>query len=195
MPDGELLDVEGRPTSLGGARRGRPAVVVFYRGAWCPYCNLTLRTYEVALVPTLSQHDIALIAVSPQKPDGSLSTREINQLSYIVVSDPGNQLAEQMGILSKPTDEIRRARTLTGLNVAGANADGTDNVPMPTVVLVDASGTIRWIDVRPNYALRSEPLRILDAVETLYPITGGTSHEEAKRDLGSETNDNHGDVN
>jgi peroxiredoxin len=171
------------------ARHGRPAVVVFYRGAWCPYCNLALRTYEVALAPTLSQRDIALIAVSPQRPDGSLSTREINQLSYIVVSDPGNHLAEQLGILSAPTDDVRRARILTGLNVASANADGTDNVPKPTVVLVDASGTIRWIDVRPNYALRSEPLRILNAVENLYRNTGITCDEEVNRagNIGDQT--------
>ena len=55
MPDGDLLDVHGAPTSLARLRGGRPAVVVFYRGAWCPYCNIALRTYQAELVPALGR--------------------------------------------------------------------------------------------------------------------------------------------
>jgi hypothetical protein len=73
MPDAQLLDVHGAPTTLAKAVSGRSAVVVLYRGAWCPYCNLTLRAYQEHLVPHLDQREIALVAISPQKPDGSLS--------------------------------------------------------------------------------------------------------------------------
>ncbi|MDT7746849.1 MAG: hypothetical protein QOD96_511 [Pseudonocardiales bacterium] len=167
MPDGKLLDVRGEPTTLALARAGRAAVVVFYRGAWCPYCNLALRAYQQQLVPELSALGIALVAVSPQKPDGSLSMRETNELTYTVVSDPGNQVAGQLGILTAPTDAARGSQAALGVNVAGLNADGTDTLPMPTAVLVDAGGTIRWIDVHPNYATRSEPAEILAAVAAL----------------------------
>ena len=102
MPDGELLDVQGVPTTLAQVRAGRPAVVVFYRGAWCPYCNLALRTYQAELVPALAARGVELIAVSPQKPDGSLTMAETNKLTFSVVSDPGNQLASALGILSGP---------------------------------------------------------------------------------------------
>lgn len=165
MPDGELLDVDGQATTLAAARDGRPAVVVFYRGAWCPYCNLTLRAYQDQLVPALADAGVALIAVSPQKPDGSLTMQEKHSLTYVVLSDSGNKVAGELGILSpEPTDAAREATAAFGVDVAAGNGDGTDTVPMPSVVLVDAGGTIRWIDVHSNYATRTEPQAIIDAV-------------------------------
>lgn len=167
MPDGDLLDVHGEPTTLLRAREGRPAVVVFYRGAWCPYCNLTLRTYQEQVVPALAERDVALIAVSPQKPDGSLSMSETNELTYTVLSDPGNQIAGQLSLLTAPTDAARGAQAELGLDVPAVNADGTHALPMPATVLVGADGTIRWIDVHPDYTTRTEAGTILDAVRKL----------------------------
>ena len=80
MPDGDLLDIHGAATSLAQARAGRPAVVVFYRGAWCPYCNIALRTYQAELAPALEDRGYAMIAVSPQKPDGSLTAAQTNRV-------------------------------------------------------------------------------------------------------------------
>src|SRR5271168_1074423 len=79
MPDARLLDVHGAPTSLATVIGGRGAVVALYRGAWCPYCNLALRAYQENLVPELDRQGIALVAISPQKPDGSLSMQEKNE--------------------------------------------------------------------------------------------------------------------
>ncbi|HEY2441862.1 MAG TPA: peroxiredoxin-like family protein [Streptosporangiaceae bacterium] len=164
MPDGQLLDVHGEPTTLAQASGGRLAVVVFYRGAWCPYCNLALRAYQQQLVPALTARGVPLIAISPQRPDGSLSMAETNELTFTVLSDPGNQIAAKLGILTAPTDGTRSAQHALGVDVAAGNADGTDNLPMPTIVVVDADGTIRWIDVHPNYTTRSEPAEILAAL-------------------------------
>src|SRR6202007_935859 len=82
MPDAELLDVNCEPTTLARMRGGRAAVVGLYRGAWCPYCNIALRTYQAELVPALDERGVALIAVSPQKPDGSMSAVEANELTF-----------------------------------------------------------------------------------------------------------------
>ena len=76
LPDGELLDAGGQPTTLAQNLGGKPAVIVFYRGGWCPYCNIALRTYQAQLVPALAERGIGLVAISPQAPDGSLSTKE-----------------------------------------------------------------------------------------------------------------------
>lgn len=167
MPDGELLDIHGAPTSLAQLRGGLPAVVVFYRGGWCPYCNMALRTYQTELVPGLAQRGVELIAVSPQKPDGSLTAAETNQLSFSVVSDPGNQLAGALGILTEPSADAVAAQAKLGLDLAEQNADGGRRLPMPTTVVVDAAGVIRWIDVHPNYTTRSEVPDILAAVESV----------------------------
>lgn len=167
MPDGDLLDSSGEPTSLEATRGGKPAVVVFYRGAWCPYCNLTLKAYQEQLLGSLTARGVALIAVSPQRPDGSLSMRETNALTFDVLSDPGNQLATGLGILTSPGEGTAAAQGKLGLDVAATNADGTNTLPMPTVVVVNAGGTIRWIDVHPNYTTRTEPGEILAAVDAL----------------------------
>ena len=164
LPDGNLLDVAGQPATLAGTLAGKPAVIVFYRGGWCPYCNIALRTYQTALVPALAMRDISLIAISPQTADGSLSTKETKELTFTVLSDPGNQLARQLGILTAPGEGVRQAQLQLGLDVTQVNADGTTELPMPTVIIADAAGTIRWIDVHRDYTTRTEPEQVLRAI-------------------------------
>ena len=167
MPDGDLLDVHGAPTTLVHLRHGGPAVVVFYRGAWCPYCNIALRTYQTELLPALGARGFGLIAVSPQKPDGSLTSAQSNELTYSVASDPGNQLAIALGILTEPSPDSIAAQAAMGLDLTEVNADGGKALPMPTVVVVDPPGVIPWIDVHPNYASRSEVSDMLTAVDAV----------------------------
>jgi peroxiredoxin len=164
MPDGSLLDVAGQPTTLAAALRSRPGVIVFYRGGWCPYCNIALRTYQAQLVPALAEQGIPLVAISPQTPDGSLSTQETKDLTFTVLSDPGNQIAGQLGILTAPSDGARAAQLQLGLDLTKVNADGTTTLPMPAVVIVDSAGVIRWIDVHADYTSRTEPALVLAAV-------------------------------
>jgi peroxiredoxin len=166
LPDAELLDVHGVSTTLAAARAGKPAVIVLYRGAWCPYCNLALRAYQNDLVPALHQRGVALIAISPQKPDGSMSMQEKNALSFTVLSDPGNQVAAALGVLTAPTDDARGAQRVIGVALTELNDDGTPGIPMPTVAVVDAAGIINWIDVHPNYTTRTEVADIISALAT-----------------------------
>jgi len=167
LPDADLLDVDGKLIALSVARQNRPAVVVFYRGAWCPYCNITLRTYQAQLAAELARREVQLIAISPQRPDGSLSMLDTNSLTFTVLSDPGNQIAGELRILTAPSPAAVRAQASMGLDVAEHNADGTNVIPMPTVIVVDADGIIRWIDVHPNYTSRTEPEQILAALDSL----------------------------
>jgi peroxiredoxin len=164
LPDGELLDVGGQPTTLARNLGGKPAVIVFYRGGWCPYCNIALRTYQAQLVPALAERGISLIAISPQTADGSLSAKETKQLTFTVLSDPGNQLARQLGILTAPSQGVRQAQLQLGLDLTQVNADETTGLPMPAVIIADATGTIRWIDVHPDYTTRTEPEQVLRAI-------------------------------
>jgi len=164
LPDGELLDVGGQPTTLTQNLDGKPAVIVFYRGGWCPYCNIALRTYQAQLVPALADRSIGMVAISPQAPDGSLSTKQSKELTFRVLSDPGNQIAGKLGILTAPSDGTRAAQLQLGLDITQVNADGTTGLPMPTVVIADADGIIRWIDVHLDYTARTEPGQVLQAI-------------------------------
>jgi peroxiredoxin len=167
LPDTELLDVHGAATTLYAAARGGTSVLVFYRGAWCPYCNIALSAYQEQLLPQLTGRGIRLVAVSPQKPDGSLTMQQKNGLAFTVVSDPGNVIAGRLGILTRPSEEARAAQLQLGLDLAGVNADGTVTLPMPATVILDAGHAVRWIDVHPDYSTRTEPRQVIDALDHL----------------------------
>ena len=164
LQDAPLLDPFANPTTLSEALKGKAAVLVLYRGTWCPYCNLTLSTYKDQLFPQLRDQDVTLIAVSPQAPDGSLTMQEKHQLPFPVLSDRGNVLARALGVLTQPSEETLGAQRQYGIELREINADGTVELPMPTVVLVDTAAIVRWIDVQPNYSVRTEPDEILAAV-------------------------------
>ncbi len=169
LPDAELLDPHGASTSLYGALGDRMSVLVFYRGAWCPYCNIALNTYQRELVPELAGRGMGLVAISPQIPDGSLTIVEKNELTFRVLSDPGNQVAKVVGILTAPSEEARAAQLQLGLDLTDVNADGTTGLPVPTTIIVDANRVVRWVDVHPDYTTRSEPGEILAALDAAVP--------------------------
>jgi peroxiredoxin len=167
VADAGLLDPHGTSTTLYGATGGGVSVLVFYRGSWCPYCNIALATYQAQLLPGLTERGLTLVAVSPQAPDGSLSMAEKNELTFTVVSDPGSTIAGQLGILTAPSDEARAAQLQLGLDLTTVNADATTTLPMPTTAIIDADHTLRWIDVHPDYSTRTEAQQILDALDNL----------------------------
>jgi peroxiredoxin len=168
--DIDLLDAHGAPTTLYRATAGGTSVLVFYRGAWCPYCNIALNTYQSQLLPRLTERGVGLVAISPQKPDGSLSMQEKHNLSFAVLSDPSNTLARRLGILSHPSEGVRAAQMQLGLDLTTVNADGTIQLPMPTTLILDAMHLLRWIDVHPDYSTRTEPQQVIDALDDLEPL-------------------------
>jgi peroxiredoxin len=168
LRDATLIDPFGTETTLHQAiPAGQPAVIVFYRGAWCPFCNITLHTYQQVLLPQLLRRDVALVAVSPQKPDGSLTMMQKHHLTFSVVSDPGLKLADQVGVVMHLSEVARQAVIDAGLNFAATNVDGSPALPMPTVLILDAEHVVRWIKVNPDWTERSEPAEIVAAVDAL----------------------------
>ncbi|WZH35686.1 MAG: peroxiredoxin-like family protein [Microbacterium enclense] len=166
-PDAELLTADGAPVTFSAALDGTVSVVVFYRGAWCPYCNIALRSYQENLVPALAQRGAKLIAISPQTPDGSAQSITNGALEFTVLSDPTNVLAEQFGIVTEPSAEARAAHTELGFDVADSNADQTARIPFPSVYVIDAAGIVRFADVHVDYTTRTEVDEIVAAVDRL----------------------------
>jgi peroxiredoxin len=170
LTDAKLIDVQGVPITLEAARAGRAAVLVLYRGAWCPYCNLALRTYQRELAPVLERSGVALIAISPQRPDGSLSMQEKNELTFAVLSDPGNQVATALGVLTEADHDTTSTLRAGGPDLRELNGDGPEALPMPTVVVVNSAGVITWVDVHADYTTRSEVGDIVAAVTALEQV-------------------------
>jgi peroxiredoxin len=159
-----LDDATGTPVSLDQLVAAGPAVIVFYRGGWCPYCNLALRTYQRDLLPELEAAGARLVAISPQTPDGSLSTAEKAELTFTVLSDPGSRVARTLGIVFRQADEVLAAQLELGLDLAKANAEGSVDLPRPTVLIVDQDRTVRFADIQPDYTARTEVADILAAL-------------------------------
>ena len=167
MPDGDLTDITDTPTTLHATRDGRPAVVVFYRGGWCPYCNLTLRTYERDLVPVLRPRGAALIAISADTPDGSLAWHEI---TYDVLADPNYTIARQLGFMAMPPTNAAATQSWRATLGAPPGRPSEDpGLPLPATVLVSAAGLIQWIDVHPDHVTRTEPAANIQALDLIAP--------------------------
>jgi peroxiredoxin len=167
LEDFTLADATGGDVSLSRLLADGPAVLVFYRGGWCPYCNLTLRHYQSDLVPELARHGATLVAITPQKPDESLSTAEKHGLQFPVLTDAGLRLAHRLGIAFEPSPETQEAQLKLGLDISQGNAEGSTDLPMPTVLVVDRERVVRFVDVHPDYATRTEVPVILSALAEL----------------------------
>jgi peroxiredoxin len=159
-----LDDATGTAVSLDRLVEAGPAVIVFYRGGWCPYCNIALRTYQRELLPELGAFGARLAAISPQSPDQSLSTAEKAELAFTVLSDPGSRVARSIGIAFQQADEVLAAQRQLGLDIAQANAEGSTQLPRPTVLILDQNRTVRFVDVQPDYTARTEVADILAAL-------------------------------
>lgn len=162
-----LSDATGSPVSLDQLVEEGPAVIVFYRGGWCPYCNIALRTYQRELVPELPTFGARLVAISPQTPDQSLSTVEKAELDFVVLSDPGSRVAKSVGIVFQQADDVLGVQRELGLDLAAVNAEGSTELPRPTVLIVDQNRVVRFVDIQPDYTARTEVADILAALGDL----------------------------
>jgi peroxiredoxin len=162
-PDFSLPDSTGKVVSLSSLLARGPAVVTFYRGGWCPFCDLQLRAYQGVLAQV---HDLGaeLVAISPQTPDFALSDVEKKQLTFPVVTDAHNQVARAYGLVFALSDVLRGLQTSFGNPIPKFNGDNSWELPMPGTFVLDTSGIVRLSHVDPNYVLRLEPAAILNAL-------------------------------
>lgn len=158
-----LLDAHGQPFDLGALLAAQPAVVTFYRGGWCPYCNLELRAYQRAL-GRIAAAGAALVAVSPELPDHSLSTAEKNDLAFPVLSDAGGALAAALGIRFTLSETVRPFYERAGHALPERHGDGLWALPMPATFVVARGGRILAAFVEPDYRKRLDPEAALAAL-------------------------------
>ena len=138
-------------------------VVNFYRGVWCPYCNLELKALQ-SIVPQLSQLNTALIAVSPQTADASLSTKEKNELSFEVLSDEKNKIAKEFGLVFVLADALKPIYAKFCIDIQGLNQDDSFELPMPATFVLNKKAEVIFAFVDEDYTKRMEPKTILDII-------------------------------
>ena len=167
-PDFALADATGETVRLGALLLDGPVVLTFYRGAWCPYCNTHLRDLQTSLA-RIDRVGARLVAVSPQTPDSTLSTAERNALSFAVLSDPGNRVSRDYGLVFRVDDATRDRYRLSGVDLERYNGEGEAGwaLPVPATYVIDRAGTIRAAFVEADYTQRTSAREILDALRPL----------------------------
>jgi peroxiredoxin len=165
-PDFTLPDALGNAVTLSHLLAQGPVVITFYRGEWCPFCNLALRAYQ-QVWPQLRALGASLVAISPQTPDHSLSTVEKKKLTFAVLSDVGNHVAHQFGLVFTIDEAVRPACQQVGANLPTFNGDDSWELPMAGTFLIDQSGIVRLAFVNPDYTRRLDPSVIVARLKEL----------------------------
>jgi peroxiredoxin len=166
MPVFKLKDATGKTVGSDELLKQGNLVIVFYRGSWCPFCNLYLRNLQKNL-PQIKGAGGNLVAISVENPDNSLNVAKKNELDFTVLSDPNLTLARKFGIvyqMPKETDELYKSR---GLNVAKHNEMERAELPLSATYVVNRKGEIVYSFLEADYKKRAEPQTI---IETLLKI-------------------------
>ena len=117
-----LENAKGATVDVGTLLKKGPVIVTFYRGGWCPYCNLELKAYQ-DILPEIVAAGASLVAISPEKPDDTVSTAEKNALTFEVLSDVGQNVGRAFGLVYEFTEELKRA--YNGFNLDIPTRNGT----------------------------------------------------------------------
>lgn len=166
VPPFSLLNATGKTVDLASLLNQGPVVLSFYRGAWCPYCNLELRALQEVL-PQIQALGATLVAISPQTPDYSLSTAEKNDLTFEVLSDVGNGIARRFGLVFQVPEDLRPIYEGFGIDLPAHNGDQTFELPVSATYVIDTNGTIVHGDVNVDYTQRMEPAEIVTVLQGL----------------------------
>ena len=164
VPNFTLNNASGKSVSFKSLLAKGQVVISFYRGGWCPYCNLELRALEQSL-PQIKSLGATLVAISPETPDSSLSTSEKNNLTFEVLSDLKNQVAQQFGLVFTLPEELRPIYEQFGIDIPAYNGDSTFELPLPATYVVNTDGKIVHSFVNADYTQRLDPDAILTALK------------------------------
>jgi peroxiredoxin len=161
FPAFALPDADKQPKSLSTLLEGGPVVINFYRGAWCPYCNLEMNALQQRL-PDIRAAGATLVAISPQTPDFSFDQVTKARLDFDVLSDVGNVLSRKCGLVFTLPERLRPIYQAWQLDIPAHNSDDSYELPIPATYILNQDGSIRYAYVNMDYTQRLEPDVIIE---------------------------------
>jgi peroxiredoxin len=166
MPSFELKNALGELVSSDELLKKGPLVISFYRGGWCPFCNLELRALQ-SVLPDIESEGGVLVAISPELPDNSLSTSEKNELTFPVLSDLNNGVARQFGIVFELPEAVEDLyKNKFGVDLPALNGTEKFELPVPATFVAGTGGIIKYANVNVNYMQRTEPADVVAALKS-----------------------------
>jgi peroxiredoxin len=155
-PEVRLSDADGKAISSSAVLNGSPILIVFYRGGWCPYCNLDLRAIQAA-AGQLRWSGVSIVAISQQSPHESRSTVRMNGLSFPSLVDHGGKVARAFGLRWKLSRELRAVEMESGLDLAVVNGESSWTLTMPALYVIGPDGVVEYADISADYTRRCDP--------------------------------------
>lgn len=164
-PGFTLPNHAGEPVSLADLLKDGPVVLTWYRGGWCPYCNIQLQAYQEAM-PEWEKHGAQLVAVSPETPDNAEDTVDKGELRFTVLSDAGNEVARKYGVVYT-LPQVVLDQFDGRIDLAKYNGDDKNELPLAVTYVIDTDGVIRYAFLDKDYRKRAEPAAITEALGAL----------------------------
>ena len=161
-----LNDADGTPVNSHDLLAHGPLVLSFYRGVWCPYCNLELQALEASRA-AFEERGASLVAISPQTPANSRKSQRQNELGFPILSDANSETAAAFGIRFALPDDLIALYKRFGNDLPAINADPSWVLPMPARYIIGTDGVIAYAEVNPDYTRRPDPSELLPVLDRL----------------------------
>jgi peroxiredoxin len=168
LPRIALPDVHGVLVDVNRLLESGPVVISFYRGGWCPYCNLELRALQQNL-GTIQELGASLVAIGPELPPRAAATGATNALTFPLLIDRDNRVARSFRLVHPIDAQVVSYQQRNGNNVAAFNGSDVAEVPLPATYVADRNGVISYAFVEADYTRRAEPEAILEALRKCVP--------------------------
>ena len=168
-PDFTLTDQDGKPVALKDLLAEGPVVLSFYRGVWCPYCNIELKALEQS-AEDIRARGASLVAVSMQGAADSRKSQRDSKLSFPILTDNAGELAAEFGIRWTLQDYVIEFHKMFGVELPKIHGDGKWNLPMPARYVIDTLGTVAYAEVNPDYTRRPDPSDLFPVLDKLRPV-------------------------
>lgn len=160
LPQITLPNSKGELTSIQSLLNNGPIVLTFYRGGWCPYCNLELKAFQKTL-PEIKAKGAQLLAITPETPDNSLSTSEKNSLDFEILTDQNNHVAKALGLVFTLPPDLVKVYLDFGIDLIKSNNTDTQELPLAATYVINTDGTIVYHFIDVDYKLRADPKDII----------------------------------
>lgn len=166
LPDFVLQNSIGEKINSYDLLSKGPLVISFYRGGWCPYCNLELRAYQ-EILPEIKNLGAQLVGISPELPDNSISLTEKYSLKFQILSDIENEVAREFGIVYHVEEELQEAYKNLGIDLVSTQGNNNYELPVPATYVVNTNGNVILSYVNTDYTKRLEPSTVLESLRNL----------------------------
>jgi len=166
-PNFVLNNAFGKTIRLKDELKKGPVVLVFYRGSWCPYCNLHLRSLQESL-PMIKRYGARLITITPQKPDKSVEQLKNDGFRFEVLSDQSSKVMRDYKLYFEIPNDLMALYKKFGINIEDFNGQGRNSLPVPGSFVIDQNGIVQAMQASTDYKLRMEPQAMIDALKTIH---------------------------